>query len=487
MKTAVLQIRIEPLLGRTKRQEMESFLVLFFSCLSGSLLSYGEFTKGNGHQLALAGALTNNFNLCGWPLQKLCLSEGESALLMKAESSSEIGEIYRRRSLAEGDSPSPAPPMKKQDHTARRWALGLALGIVAGALAAGLLATIIRLCVYFLHKPTQLDGPIIFQKEIEPKMLLFLEKEDALLESELIGSGGAGKVYKVQLEIGNRKKEVAVKAVLVKEDMKSEFGRRQIQAELETVGCIRHRNLTTLLAYVHRSDCHLLLYQYMQNGSLFDALRKVTAGELMMPWPIRHRIAVDTIGGLSYLHNDCHPKIIHRDLKPPNILLDEKYVAHLADFGLAKAMPGFDTHVSDSRVQGTVGYISPEYHQTLKFTVQSDVYSYGVVLANLLTGKDPTDQFFHTTGGSIGGWLRLLIQEGKLAEAIDPTLRNPEFDDEICLALKIAVFCTSDAPGDRPTSKDVKLMLLQIRIPEEVPPSPEAPASPEVTTLPPDV
>ncbi|KAL3697623.1 hypothetical protein R1sor_011699 [Riccia sorocarpa] len=416
----------------------------------------------------------------------------ESSLLIQAETSS--GTSRSRRSLAEGDAPSLAPsassnsnpsPKKKNDHKVRRWALGLALGIIAGALGAGLLATIIRLCMFFMHKPKVLDGPIIFQKDIEPKMLLFLENEDSLSESKLIGSGGAGKVYKVQLQIGNKVKEVAVKAVLVKEDMKSEFGRRQIQAELETLGCIRHRNLTTLLAYVHRADCHLLLYEYMQNGSLFDALRKVAAGELMMPWPLRHRIAVDTIGGLAYLHSDCNPKIIHRDLKPPNILLDDRYVAHLADFGLAKAMPGIDTHVSDSRVQGTVGYIAPEYHQTLKFTVQSDVYSYGVVLANLLTGKDPTDQFFHTTGGSIGGWLRSLVQEGKVAEAIDPTLRNPEFDDEICLALKIAVFCTSDAPGDRPSSKDVKLMLLQIRIPEEVPPSPEFPASPEASPPPP--
>ncbi|KAL2629722.1 hypothetical protein R1flu_014408 [Riccia fluitans] len=397
-----------------------------------------------------------------------------------------------RRSLVEGDAPSPAPSSpsstgtsppvaakKKHDHKVRKWALGLALGIVAGAVAAGLFATFIRLCVFFLHKPAELDGPIIFQKDIEPKMLVFLEKEDALPESKLIGSGGAGKVYKVQLEIGNKIKEVAVKAVLVKEDMKSEFGRRQIQAELETLGCIRHRNLTTLMAYVHKPDCHLLLYQYMQNGSLFDALRKVAAGELVMPWPLRHRIAVDTVGGLSYLHNDCHPKIIHRDLKPPNILLDETYVAHLADFGLAKAIPGFDTHVSDSRVQGTVGYIAPEYHQTLKFTVQSDVYSYGVVLANLLTGKDPTDQFFHTAGGSIGNWLRILLQEGKVAEAIDPTLRNTVFEDEICLALKIAVFCTFDVPGDRPTSKEVMHMLRQIRLPEDVPPSPGASASPE--------
>ncbi|BFI32571.1 hypothetical protein MPTK2_4g07140 [Marchantia polymorpha subsp. ruderalis] len=454
--------------------------------------------KWKAQQMALAGAFAHNANLCGWPLAKPCAPP----VLAVTTGSSSGGAVRNRRSMAEGapgpapsgsspapvasagaqDAPAPAPAQSSEsNHRARKWALGLALGIVAGAIAAALLATVLRLCVFYMHKPPYLQGPIIFHPKIEPKMLAFLEKDETFTDADLVGSGGAGKVYKAKLETDGGGMEVAVKTVIVKEDAKGLFGKRQIQAELETLGCIRHRNLVTLLAYVHRPDCHLLLYQFMKNGSLYDVMKRLESGDNTMPWPIRHRIAVGTAHGLSYLHFHCVPKIVHRDLKPSNILLDENYTAHLADFGLAKVLPGADTHVTTG-VAGTVGYIAPEYSQTCRFTDKSDVYSFGVVLANLLTGKDPTDQFFHTVpGGTIGSWLHQLLQSNSGRDAIDPKLRNDEFDEEILLAMKIAVFCTSDNPAERPTSKDVLIMLNQIRVADEDPSSPNAgPAPPPI-------
>eukprot|EP01018_Ginkgo_biloba_P025112 Gb_18261 [translate_table: standard] len=187
-------------------------------------------------------------------------------------------------------------------------------------------------------------------------------------------------------------------------------------------------------------------------------------GTMELGWPIRHKIAVGIASGLQYLHFHSHPKIIHRDLKPGNILLDDDFEAHVADFGLAKAIPESVTHITSSNVAGTVGYIAPEYHQTLKFTDKCDVYSFGVVLAVLVTGKQPYDDFFQTIPeASIPKWLRNVLGSGNTAEAIDPTLRGQGFDDEIFLMLKIACFCTDDNPSKRPNSREVLSMLSQIR------------------------
>jgi serine/threonine protein kinase len=265
---------------------------------------------------------------------------------------------------------------------------------------------------------------------------------------------------------------------------------RQIQSEIRTVGHIRHRNLLPLAAHVPRPDCHYLVYEYMKNGSLHNAIKKQVgdgeeqdngggvenvnggggggekvSGKVALSWPERLRVAVGIASGLEYLHESHHPQIIHRDLKPANILLDDDLEARIADFGLAKAMPDAQTHMTMSHVAGTLGYIAPEYHGTLKFTAKCDVYSFGVILAVLATGKEPTDQFFATEVDEVGlvKWLRRVMQCGDHAEAIDPALAGAGNDEQILLVLRIAVFCTADDPKERPAAKDVRCMLAQIK------------------------
>ncbi|KAI4336249.1 hypothetical protein L6164_014796 [Bauhinia variegata] len=202
----------------------------------------------------------------------------------------------------------------------------------------------------------------------------------------------------------------------------------------------------------------------MKNGSLQDMLIRAQQGTVELDWLSRHKIAVGIAAGLEYLHSSHTPRIIHRDLKPANILLDDEIEARIADFGLAKAMPDANTHITTSVLAGTVGYIAPEYHQTLKFTDKCDIYSFGVVLGVLVMGKFPSDEFFqHTEEMSLVKWMRNVVSSEDPRRAIDQKLMNNGFEEQMLLVLKIACFCTMDDPKTRPNGKDVRVMLTQIK------------------------
>ncbi|KAI8019545.1 Leucine-rich repeat receptor-like serine/threonine/tyrosine-protein kinase SOBIR1 [Camellia lanceoleosa] len=204
----------------------------------------------------------------------------------------------------------------------------------------------------------------------------------------------------------------------------------------------------------------------MKNGSLQDILNQVSNGTRQLDWQARHKIAIGVASGLEYLHTSHSPRIIHRDLKPANILLDDDMEARIADFGLAKVVPDTHTHVTTSNVAGTVGYIAPVYHQTLKFTDKCDIFSSGVLLGVLVIGKFPSDDFFqHTSEMSFVQWMRKVMtsEEEDPNRAIDPRLMGNGDEDKMLLVLKIACFCTLDNPKQRPNSKEVRCMLSQIK------------------------
>ena len=195
----------------------------------------------------------------------------------------------------------------------------------------------------------------------------------------------------------------------------------------------------------------------MKNGTLGEALK----GNL--DWPTRRNIAAGIAAGLEYLHLQHNPRIIHRDLKPENILLDDNLEARISDFGLAKRVPDKETHQTTAKVAGTIGYIAPEYHQTLRYADKSDIYSFGVVLAVLMTGKTPYDQVFEEMG--LIFWLREAHREGREEEVIDERLKGNGKEEEMKLVLKVALLCTVDDPKKRPNSKEVRCMLDQINQP----------------------
>ncbi|XP_008803455.2 leucine-rich repeat receptor-like serine/threonine/tyrosine-protein kinase SOBIR1 [Phoenix dactylifera] len=289
---------------------------------------------------------------------------------------------------------------------------------------------------------------------------------------QVIGRGGCGEVYKAELLVSGRRIPIAIKKVLQpsldaanlseEERRLLRFQMRQIRSEILTVGRMRHPNLLRLLAHVPQPECHYLVYEFMHYGSLHDVLKR---GARELDWPTRYRIALGIAAGLEYLHMVHRPRIIHRDLKPANILLDDGLNARIADFGLAKVVPDFISGpFSSGNIAGTVGYIAPEYFQTLSCTDKCDIYSFGVILAVLVTGKFPNDVFFQMTDEMfIIGWVRSVLRSDDPKVAIDPNLVGCGLEEQMLLVLKIACFCTYDDPSERPNSKDVRCMLSQIK------------------------
>ncbi|KAF5730903.1 leucine-rich repeat receptor-like serine/threonine/tyrosine-protein kinase SOBIR1 [Tripterygium wilfordii] len=381
---------------------------------------------------------------------------------------------------ASSGAQAPAPSTehhkhKKKNRKLRAWILGFFAGAVAGLISGFVFSLMMKLVWAAIRGGRRDSGPAIFSSLIKKEQLAFLEKEDGLASLEMIGKGGCGEVYKALLPDSDGKiKTIAIKKViqplrdateLTDEDSKLLNKKmRQIRSEINTVGQIRHRNLLPLLAHVPRTDCHYLVYEFMKNGSLQDILSQVSEGKRELDWIARHKIALGVAGGLEYLHINHSPRIIHRDLKPANVLLDDDMEARIADFGLAKAMPDTHTHITTSNVAGTVGYIAPEYHQTLKFTDKCDMYSFGVLLGILVMGKLPSDEFFqHTNEMSLVKWMRNIMTSDNPSQAIDSKLRGNGFEEQMLLVLKIACFCTLEDPKQRPNSKDARCMLSQLK------------------------
>ncbi|CAI0543300.1 unnamed protein product [Linum tenue] len=204
---------------------------------------------------------------------------------------------------------------------------------------------------------------------------------DGFSDANLLGQGGFGYVHRGVLPNG---KEVAIKQLKVG----SGQGEREFQAEVEIISRVHHKHLVSLVGYCITGAQRLLVYEFVQNDTLEFHLHG--KGRPTMEWPTRLKIALGSAKGLAYLHEDCHPKIIHRDIKAANILLDFKFEAKVADFGLAKFTSDANTHVS-TRVMGTFGYLAPEYAASGKLSDKSDVFSFGVMLLELITGRRPVD------------------------------------------------------------------------------------------------
>ncbi|CAN0853202.1 Receptor-like protein kinase HSL1 [Linum grandiflorum] len=279
---------------------------------------------------------------------------------------------------------------------------------------------------------------------------------DALDEDNVIGSGSSGKVYKVVLSNGEM---VAVKKLWGGGLMNKELGNGDgFDAEVRTLGKIRHKNIVKLWCCCVTKDCKLLVYEYMVNGSLGDLLHSSKSG--LLDWPTRFKIILDAAEGMSYLHHDCVPPIVHRDVKSNNILLDGEFGARVADFGLAKVVDSSaGKPKSMSVIAGSCGYIAPEYAYTLRVNEKSDIYSFGVVVLELVTGRLPVDPEFGEK--DLVKWVRTTIDQKGVDHILDSKL-DLCFREEICRVLNIGILCTSHLPINRPSMRRVVKLLQEI-------------------------
>lgn len=270
----------------------------------------------------------------------------------------------------------------------------------------------------------------------------------------LIGTGGFGATYKAELVPGFL---VAVKRLSIGRFQ----GLRQFDAEIRTLGRIRHKNLVTLIGY-HMGEAEtFLIYNYLSGGNLETFIQSMSSRNVH--WHEIHKIAQDVAQALTYLHYSCVPRIVHRDIKPSNILLDEKLNAYLSDFGLARLLEVSETHATTD-VAGTFGYVAPEYATTCRVSDKADVYSYGVVLLELMSGKRSLDPSFaeYGNGFTIVAWGRLLIQEERVDELFSPTLWEAGPKDKLVEMLRLALACTVDSISVRPSMKQVVMTLKEL-------------------------
>eukprot|EP00249_Psilotum_nudum_P005014 c18504_g1_i3 orf=637-4683(-) len=292
---------------------------------------------------------------------------------------------------------------------------------------------------------------------VEPAQTFYTTKESELERAtdkfnpeNIVGEGGFGRVYRGILDDGA---EVAVK-VLARDDLQ---GGNEFFAEVEMLSRLHHRNLVQLIGICAEKHCHCLVYELISNGSVESHLHGVDRDTAPLDWDARMKIALGAARGLAYLHEDSSPRVIHRDFKASNILLEADFTSKISDFGLAKVAPEKGSEHISTRVMGTFGYVAPEYAMTGHLLVKSDVYSYGVVLLELLTGRKPVDMSQPPGQENLVTWARpLLTSKEGLRMLIDSALdiNNVPFNN-LARVAAIASMCVQPEVSHRPFMGEV--------------------------------
>lgn len=364
---------------------------------------------------------------------------------------------------------SPPPPLNPQTSPLSRGSSAGSTGAIAGGVAAGaaLLFAVPAIWFawwhrskpqeYFYDVPAEEEDPHVHLGQLKRFSLReLLVATDGFSNKNILGKGGFGKVYKGRLADGRL---VAVKRL---KEERTPGGELQFQTEVEIISMAVHRNLLCLLGFCMSPTERLLVYPYMANGSVASCLRERTSSTPPLDWSIRKSIALGAARGLSYLHEHCNPIIIHRDIKAANILLDEEFVAVVGDFGMAKLMNYKDTHVITG-IKGTMGHIAPEYLTTGKSSEKTDVFGYGIMLLELITGQRALDVCRPTNDDGYNvmllDWVKGLLQARKLEMIVDPSLEKNYTEAEVESLIQIALLCSHGDAAERPKMSEVVRML----------------------------
>ncbi|XP_061998829.1 G-type lectin S-receptor-like serine/threonine-protein kinase At1g61490 [Rosa rugosa] len=343
---------------------------------------------------------------------------------------------------------------------------GKPIKLIAILTAIGLMIVLVAI-LFGLHKlranqkgsiPTSRDILREYIGKHDPSELLIYDFDTMLTATDnfsitnKLGQGGFGPVYKGILQDG---KEIAVKRL----SSSSGQGIEEFKNEMLLISNLQHKNLVRMMGCCIKEDEKLLVYEFMPNKSLdtflFDPMRR---GEL--DWDRRFNIIQGVARGLLYLHHDSYVKVIHRDLKVSNILLDEKMKPKISDFGLARIVEGTQCIENTQKVVGTRGYMSPEYALGGIFSEKSDVYSFGVLELEIISGKKNNNFFLYDQQlGFLAHVSMELLYEGKGLELVDEVLGDLYSSSEVLKCVHIGLLCVQDNVADRPTMKDIALML----------------------------
>ncbi|KAM4100942.1 hypothetical protein ACJW30_05G106400 [Castanea mollissima] len=403
-------------------------LVANLSGLSFLDLSYNNFSGPTPKILAQGYSITGNNFLCTSTSAQICM--GASKPINDTRSTQKVSGHHQ-------------------------WVLSVAIGISC----TFVVSVMLLVCWVHWYRSRLLSSSYV-QQDYEfdighLKRFSFRELQNAtgnFSPKNILGQGGYGVVYKGCLP---NRTVVAVKRL----KDPSYTGEVQFQTEVEMIGLALHRNLLRLYGFCMTSDERLLVYPYMPNGSVADRLRETCREKPSLDWNRRMRVAIGAARGLLYLHDQCNPKIIHRDVKAANILLDESFEAVVGDFGLAKLLDRRESHVTTA-VRGTVGHIAPEYLSTGQSSEKTDVFGFGILLLELITGQKALDAGNgQVQKGMILEWVRTLFEEKKLEVLVDRDLRGCFDAFQLEKTVEVALQCTQSHPNLRPKMYEVLKVL----------------------------
>ncbi|KAJ6893264.1 receptor-like protein kinase [Populus alba x Populus x berolinensis] len=353
----------------------------------------------------------------------------------------------------------PAPAQGTKSNTAR-------IIVITVVPAVGAVILVICVCLFIRtrkqREKERIENEIESAESLQFAFSTIRDATEDFSEKNKLGQGGFGAVYKGMLADGQA---IAVKKL----SSNSGQGEVEFKNEVRLLAKLHHRNLVRLLGFCLEGTEKLLIYEFVPNSSLDQFIHDPNK-RFILDWDKRYKIIEGIARGILYLHQDSQLRIIHRDLKPSNILLDGNMNAKISDFGMAKLMKTDQTHDAASRIAGTFGYIAPEYARQRQFSVKSDVFSFGVLVLEIVSGQKPSfrdgDDIEHLMSHAWRRW-----REGAALDLIDPILRN-DSTAAMMRCIHIGLLCVQENVADRPTMASVVLMLSNSSFTLQIPSKP---------------
>ncbi|RCV35402.1 hypothetical protein SETIT_7G237400v2 [Setaria italica] len=341
---------------------------------------------------------------------------------------------------------------------------GVIVGAAVGAVVVGLIVVLTGLYVRMQKsRKLSLEQQDLYNTVGRPNLFTYSYGElktasENFNSSNFLGEGGYGSVYKGKLSDGS---VVAIKQL----SETSRQGKKQFITEIETISQVQHRNLVKLYGCCLEGNYPLLVYEYLDNGSLDKAL--FGNGRLNLDWPTRFEICLGIARGLAYLHEESSIRVVHRDIKASNVLLDANLNSKISDFGLAKLYDDKNTHIS-TKVAGTFGYLAPEYAMRGHMSEKVDVFAFGVVILETIAGRPNYDGRLGEDKAYLLEWVWQLYEDDHPLDVTDPRLA--EFNsEEVLRAIRVGLLCIQSSPRQRPPmSRVVSMLVGDIEVPEAV-------------------